>query len=160
MFPPPPFFDRAPELQFYTSAAAVIMLIPAWIFFMVRLISPLPHPYVTLALPWCVTRSPRAGVSSVSQAILRCSRSEWSGTTLLWSGQPLDWTAEFCSLVQRLALTLPCAASAGRGLTYLPPPLRGPPKRTRQGKVPGDLPLPLSPFPQRNSHVVMCHGWF
>ncbi|NWU34404.1 S35E2 protein, partial [Hylia prasina] len=25
---------RAPELQFYTSAAAVVMLIPAWIFFM------------------------------------------------------------------------------------------------------------------------------
>ena len=27
-------FCRAPELQFYTSAAAVVMLIPAWIFFM------------------------------------------------------------------------------------------------------------------------------
>ncbi|XP_070615237.1 solute carrier family 35 member E2B [Erythrolamprus reginae] len=35
-FPPPffLFFCSAPELQFYTSAAAVIMLIPAWVFFM------------------------------------------------------------------------------------------------------------------------------
>lgn len=32
------FFESSPaELQFYTSAAAIIMLIPAWVFLMVRI---------------------------------------------------------------------------------------------------------------------------
>ena len=54
---------RAAELQFYTSAAAVAMLVPAWIFFMVSVRAPLgtqaavatSHPGVEgfhLPVPW------------------------------------------------------------------------------------------------------------
>lgn len=43
---------RAPELQFYTSAAAMAMLIPAWIFFMVgsKAVTSLPHRCIRMPL--------------------------------------------------------------------------------------------------------------
>ena len=44
---------RAAELQFYTSTAAVAMLVPAWIFFMVSLTITVTFKGVSLALCGC-----------------------------------------------------------------------------------------------------------